>query len=68
MGRRLLTESESFKYVAAVKHWLFQLAEAADAKKTVIIFLPEYEEAFYDTGRPDRSGKIMQRYFCKTVV
>jgi len=55
-GKRSLQDSASFELKDAASHWRQQIQLAVAAGKTVVVFLPELQEVFVDTGGRSYSG------------
>lgn len=55
-GKPSLSEISSTQCVESVKHWREELHIAFKSGKTIVIFLREYEEVYYNTGKKEFSG------------
>ena len=55
-GKPSLSDTSSTQCIESVKHWREELNSAFKIGKTIIIFLKEYEEVYYKTGRKEFSG------------
>jgi len=49
-GKRVLTDSDSFRIAEDISHWKSELKAAFDSGKTVFIFLTRLEEVFRYTA------------------
>lgn len=55
-GKPSLSEKSSTQCIESVKHWKEELNTAFKSGKMIIIFLKEYEEVYYKTGKKEFSG------------
>lgn len=55
-GKPSLGDSSSFQLKECCEHWRREIKQAVEAGKTVIVYLPELEEVFVDTGQRSYSG------------
>lgn len=56
LGKPSLSEAVSFRAREASEHWRREIKNAFDSGKTIIVFLPELQEVYVDTGRRTHSG------------
>ncbi|MFZ1851564.1 MAG: hypothetical protein WAU15_04925 [Nitrosomonas sp.] len=56
MGKPCLSDSFSFHLKEQCDHWRREIKYALDSGKTVIVFLPELQEVYVDTGERQYSG------------
>jgi hypothetical protein len=55
-GKPSLNDSASFQLKESCEHWRREIKQAIETGKTVIVFLPSYEEVYVDTGQRSYSG------------
>jgi hypothetical protein len=55
-GKPSLRDGESFHLKECCEHWRREIKEAVEAGKTVIVYLPELQEVYVDTGERSHSG------------
>lgn len=55
-GKPSLSDSFSFRLKERCDHWRREIKDAFDSGKTVIVFLPELQEVYVDTGERQYSG------------
>lgn len=55
-GKPRLSDDASFQVKASCEHWRREIKQAVDTGKTVIVFLPNLEEVYVDTGQRSYSG------------
>ncbi|RMT96255.1 hypothetical protein ALP39_00690 [Pseudomonas marginalis pv. marginalis] len=55
-GKPSLDESASFRLKESCEHWRREIKQATEAGKTVIVFLPQMQEVYIDTGQRQYSG------------
>ncbi|WP_295559326.1 hypothetical protein [uncultured Hyphomicrobium sp.] len=55
-GRPSLGDTASFKLKACCEHWRREIKQAVDAGKTIIVYLPDLEEVYVDSGKRSYSG------------
>ena len=55
-GKPRLDENDSFRLQETCEHWRREILRAVESGKTVVIFLPQNEEVFIDTGNRTFSG------------
>lgn len=55
-GKPSLSDTESFRLKEACEHWRREIKQAYESGKTVIVFLPEVQEVYIDTGERQYSG------------
>lgn len=55
-GKPSLSEISSNQCLESINHWREELNSAFKSGKTIIVFLKEYEEVYYKTGRKEYSG------------
>lgn len=55
-GKPSLNDTTSFQLTECGAHWRREIKHAFDAGKTIIIFLPELQQVYVDTGRREYSG------------
>ncbi len=66
-GKRSLMSDSSFQFKEAASHWRQQLNLAIAASKNVIVFLPEYEQIWVDSGERTYSGTGKNRQTTRIV-
>lgn len=55
-GKPSLSDSDSFRLKECCEHWRREIKQAVEAGKTVVVYLPELQEVFVDTGERSYSG------------
>ncbi|MHB8119189.1 MAG: hypothetical protein ACYDHX_10750 [Methanothrix sp.] len=55
-GKPSLSDSASFQLKESCEHWRREINQAFETGKTVIVFLPSFEEVYVDTGERSYSG------------
>lgn len=55
-GKPSLSDSASFQLKECCEHWRREIKQAVEAGKTVVVFLPELQQVFVDTGQRSYSG------------
>ena len=55
-GRAEFNDASSFQLKDCCEHWRREIKQAVEAGKTVIVFLPELDEVYIDTGDRQFSG------------
>jgi len=55
-GKPRLTDRTSFELKECCEHWRREIKQAVEAGKTVIVFLPNLQEVFVDSGQRSYSG------------
>jgi hypothetical protein len=66
-GRPSLSDRRSFQLKEACEHWRREIKQAVESGKTVIIFLPEIQEVYIDTGDRQYSGTGRNRATTRIV-
>lgn len=66
-GKPLLSDGYSAALQEVAHHWRRELSEALRAGKNVLVFLPEIEEVYVDTGRREYSGSGRNRETTRIV-
>lgn len=66
-GKPSYSDSGSFQLRECCSHWRREIKEAFDAGKTVVVFLPELEQIYVDTGKRDYSGTGRNRQTTRIV-
>lgn len=56
LGKPCFDERSSFQVRECCEHWRREIKQAIDTGKLVIVFLPELEDVYVDTGRRTHSG------------
>lgn len=67
-GRQLISESESVALTRDMAHWRSELRTAMESGKSVFVFLPKPEEAYYHTGVRSHSGTGRSRVTTQHVA
>ncbi len=55
-GKPSLDDSSSFQLKEACEHWRREIKQAVETGKTVLVYLPEVQEVYIDTGERRYSG------------
>jgi hypothetical protein len=55
-GKPSLSDSASFQLKESCEHWRREINQAFETGKTIIVFLPSFEEVYVDTGQRSYSG------------
>ncbi len=66
-GKPNLTDGSSFELKECCEHWRREIKEAFESGKTVIVYLPEREEVYIDTGQRSYSGTGRNRQTTRLV-
>jgi len=67
LGKSLLYESSSFRFMTDMQHWRSELNTAFEGGKTIIIYLARPEEVYVYTGQESHSGTGRSRQTTKGV-
>ena len=67
-GKPSLNDDTSFRLREACEHWRRELKEAADAGKTVIVFLSDIVDVYIATGEKNISGSGRSRQTTRLVT
>lgn len=67
-GRPSLSDSRSFRLKEACEHWRREIKQAVESGKTVIVFLPEIQDVYIDTGDRQYSGTGRNRATTRIVA
>lgn len=55
-GKPSLSDGSSFQLKECCEHWRREIKQAVDAGKTVVVFLPDLQQVYIDTGERSYSG------------
>ena len=67
-GKPSLSDSVSFQLKESCEHWRREINQAFETGKTVIVFLPSFEEVYVDTGQRSHSGTGRNRQTTRHVA
>lgn len=66
-GKPSLADTASFGFKERCEHWRREIKDAVEGGKTVIVFLPDIQEVWVDTGRREHSGTGRSRQTTRIV-
>jgi len=66
-GKPSLGDTASFGLKERCEHWRREIKDAVEGGKTVIVFLPDIQEVWVDTGRREHSGTGRSRQTTRIV-
>lgn len=67
-GKPSLSDSSSFQLKECCEHWRREIKQAVETGKTVLVFLPELQEVYVDTGQRSYSGTGRNRHTTRHVA
>ncbi len=67
-GKPSLSDSQSFRLKESCEHWRREIRQAVESGRTVIVFLPQIEEVYIDTGERQHSGTGRNRATTRIVT
>lgn len=66
-GKPSLGDTASFELKERCEHWRREVKDAVEGGKTVVVFLPDIQDVWVDTGRREHSGSGRSRQTTRIV-